>query len=112
MKVIASSQEHQLVTSKPEEVLAQKKAQMAKEEIPTPLPKEPPIAVPKPSQIPPIPEPTHPQPLSQASVPLQTVVEEIISKPVSPTPTPTATTLPPRFKSEIIMDNGSTDLQK
>ena len=112
IKVIASPTEHQLVTSKPEEVLAQKKAQITKEETPPPPPKEPPVAIPKPVQSPPVPEQMRSQTLSRNSNPLQTAVEEIISKPVSPTPTPTATTLPPRFKSEIIMDNGSTDLQK
>lgn len=124
MKVIASSQEHQLVTSKPEEVLAQKKAQEVKEETSVPLPKEPPITVPKPVQTPPVSQTMSLKTPSEPSTPLQAAVEEIISKekppaenevPISsqhPIPPPAATTLPPRFKSEIIMDNGSTDLQK
>lgn len=65
MKVIASPQEHQLVTSKPEEVIAQKKA-----------------------QTPPIPSQPAPQTPPEKTAP-----------PVSP--------LPPRFKSEIILDNAS-----
>jgi len=66
MRVVASPQEHELVTSKPEEILALKKAQ-------TPPP---------------------------------------VSAPTSHTPPPTSPPLPPRFKSEIIMDNGNSNLQQ
>jgi len=71
MRAIASPQEHELITSKPEEILAQKKAQA--------------VASPAPIKIP--------------------------SSPISPlTETPNAGALPPRFKSEIIMENGQSSL--
>jgi len=64
MRVIASPEEHQLITSKPQEILEQRK---------------------------------------------KIVIESAAEKsPIQPSPLPSATSsLPPRFKSEIIMENGS-----
>lgn len=115
IRVIASSQEHQLVTSKPEEILAQKKIQPSS----IPMPK------PETSTFPPAPKPTPPQTPYQKTVPVQSVVEKTASIPPeklfppspsqsNPTshlsPPPSTSPLPPRFKSEIIIDNGKADL--
>ncbi|HUW24576.1 MAG TPA: ATP-binding protein [Patescibacteria group bacterium] len=72
MRAMASPQEHQLVTSKPQEILAQRAQPTAPV---TPPPTPPPIPSPPPSPPP----------------------------PVAQNPT---SSLPPRFKSEIIMENG------
>ena len=74
MRAMASPQEHQLVTSKPQEILAQRAQPTAPV---TPPPTPPPIPSPPPSPPP----------------------------PVAQNPT---SSLPPRFKSEIIMENGQS----
>jgi len=81
MRAIASPQEHQLITSRPEEILAQRKARA---QIATPAPPPPPPSpTPQPSPV------ANPSRLSGASAE------------TSP--------LPPRFKSEIIMENGQSN---
>jgi hypothetical protein len=80
MRAMASPQEHQLVTSKPQEILEQKKAQAAPAVTPTP------------------PSPTLPPPLTAAPA-------TPFSQPATPAAPRPMATLPPRFKSEIIMEN-------
>ena len=105
MRVVASPQEHQLVTSKPEDVLAQRKVQTPPPEPISVAPKPKSIVVPK--------TPPFVSPAQQTVSPIPTPVPAShIAPPTSHTPPPTSPPLPPRFKSEIIMDNGNTDLQK
>lgn len=94
MKVIASSQEHQLITSKPEEILARKKQEpviLPIKQIPTEKTRTNEQELVMDIRIP-APEPKQPVSSPGSLPPLQ--------KNISSSP------LPPRFKSEIIIDNG------
>jgi type IV secretory pathway VirB4 component len=87
MRAMASPQEHQLVTSKPQEILEQRTAQA------------PPVVTPTP------PSPTPPPPLTAAPA-------TPFSQPATPASPRPMTTLPPRFKSEIIMENAQSPQPK
>ncbi|MCL5090963.1 MAG: ATP-binding protein [Patescibacteria group bacterium] len=87
IKVVASPEEHELVTSKPQEILA--KQNKAKE-----------IPLPEPVKETPPPTKVATQVINQTtSVPIKIETIKVDTQPVSQTP------LPPRFKSEIIMEN-------
>lgn len=97
MKVVASPQEHQLITSKPEEILERRR--VAQASLP-PLPQNTPVNQPEIKQnIPSIIETTSPSQNTPTPLPTQQTKQPVVQ---------TSKPLPPRFKSEIIVDNGST----
>lgn len=79
MRVVSSNQEHQLVTTKPEEILAQKK-----------------------QSVTPTSSPTSPQTISLS----KNLPQDSTGTPKKSETLPPQSPLPPRIKSEIIMENG------
>jgi type IV secretory pathway VirB4 component len=97
MRAMASPQEHQLVTSKPQEILEQKKAQAVPPVGPAPL-----------SPAPPSSPPSSPSLTTAPAAPFGSQ-PTMTATPATQRPT---TTLPPRFKSEIIMENAQSPQPK
>lgn len=102
MRVISSAQEHQLVTSKPEELLAQKKEQEKQVTPQDTSPVNPPSA-----PLPPKESFTAALEETKDSSLAQTPPESITQPQPPLSPPPSSSSLPPRFKSEIIKDNGT-----
>jgi len=102
MRVISSAQEHQLVTSKPEELLAQKKEQEKQATPQDTSPVNPPSA-----PLPPKESFTAALEETKDSSLAQTPPESITQPQTPLSPPPSSSSLPPRFKSEIIKDNGT-----
>jgi type IV secretory pathway VirB4 component len=97
IKVVASPQEHQLVTSKPSEILEKNQKQSA-----TISAVNIPVASPEKTAI------INPDPQNTPLINEKKTLSQPTTRPTthnSPTPHP----LPPRFKSEIIIDNGTTN---
>ena len=90
MRVVSSSQEHQLVTTKPEEILAQKNKSATPPQTPSP-------------------SSAHPEPITSSENLSQNnpTPSKTNLPPIQTSPSPSSSSpLPPRIKSEIIMENG------
>ncbi|MGB9637612.1 MAG: VirB4 family type IV secretion system protein, partial [Microgenomates group bacterium] len=104
MRVIASSTEHKLVTSKPEELLAQQKSSIKQEENLDTHPKQQSAADKPAASL----EEKISQLISQIPTAGQTEQSSFSEQPApSQNQASNPTSLPPRFKSEIIKDNGT-----
>ena len=125
MRVVASPEEHKLITSKPEEIMEQKRVQAQENKVPT----SPFSTVSQPVQTKPLSSPLTPSsplpPPQSTPVPKQNPLNQNVptshfpaslaslrSGPTGESPPPSVNPLPPRFKSEIIMDNGRTNSQE